>query len=546
MEQNTPIEAFVFHAHAHADKTFLIQPKGDEVITITYAEALDIVTRLATWLERYPINSNIGILSLNCMHWFITDLAIMMAGHVSVPIYPTASTTTINQILEHSECKCLFLGKMPEDTPNIKIVDSQLEIVSMFTKRDQHFDWDELIATDPMPEIPPMPSLDQLATIVYTSGTTGMPKGVMIDYRALKAAGDVLMDYIQITKHDRFFSYLPLAHVAERTAVEMASIYAGGQVSFVNSLDTFNDDLVNAKPTVFFGVPRIWIKFQQAIESKIPSAVLSTILSIPFIGNAFAKKLRQKLGLDQVRFAVSGAAAIPIELLKWYERIGVNICEAYGMSESLGSCTFNHPDFRQIGSVGKPVPGTEVEIMENGEVAYRSPSLMQGYYKEPALTEQTIKDGLLLTGDIGHLDEDGYLWITGRVKDIFKTEKGKYIAPSPIESELIPRSGFEQLCVMGANLTQPVVLSPMPEKPSEAEFQELANKLEAVLEELNSRLTANERISHWFLVAEDWTIENNLITPTLKLRRQEIESLYADSVRKQTHEPAKVQWLKIT
>ncbi len=546
MDKISPVEAFVRHAQATPDKIFLHQPYENEVATLTYAEALDHVIRLSQWLKRYPDNSHIAILSLNCMHWFLTDLAVMLAGHVSIPIYPTSSSSSINQVLEHSGAACLFLGKMPPEKSGFQVVNAELDVVSMYKQRDGRFDWDALegdaVALDSLT----FPTPDDLATIVYTSGTTGLPKGVMINFACLAEVGDTIIEWLGVNDTERFISYLPLAHVAERAAVEMASVYSGAEVFFVHSLDTFNADVVRAQPTVFFGVPRIWIKFQQAIESKISAGALKTILSIPFIGKRFAAKLRTKLGLDNVKIAVSGAAALPKDIIHWYDNIGIPICEAYGMSESMGSATFNHPENRRVGSVGTAVPGCEIQIMENDEVAYRSPCLMLGYYKEPTLSEQTIRDGWLYTGDTGHIDEDGFVFITGRLKDLFKTQKGKYIAPLPIESELQPRSGCEQLCVIGANLIQPVVIAPVVEKPTGEALAKFEKTLAQVLAETNEHLPKHEKLSHWFLVHEEWTPDNSLITPTLKMRRADIESRYDALVRKAVNRDSVVQWLDVS
>ncbi len=543
MDKITPIEAFVNHTQATPDKVFMHQPYENEVVELTYAEAMQHVLRLSHWFKRYPPHSHIGILSLNCMHWILTDLAIMMAGHVSIPIYPTSSSASINQILEHSECRCLFIGKMPPEKEGLGVVDTSLDIVSMYSHREQYLDWDQLAVGEEHDTHIVYPPFSDLASIIYTSGTTGMPKGVMVTYESLFSAGEIIIDWVKVKDTDRFISYLPLAHVAERAAVEMASVYAGAEIFFVHSLDTFNEDMVRAKPTIFFGVPRIWIKLQQGIEAKIRPAVLNVILGIPWLGNRFANTLREKLGLDQVKIALSAAAALPVDIIHWFDKIGIPICEAYGMSESMGAATFNHPDFRRIGSVGKALPGTELTIMENDEVAYRSTCLMAGYYKEPSLTSQAIRDGWLYTGDTGRIDEDGYLWITGRLKDIFKTQKGKYIAPLPIESELLPRAGMEQLCLIGSNLTQPVVVAPVIDKPEGDALRAFEAKLEQVLDEINTHLPAHEQISHWFLVNEEWSPENNLITPTLKLRRQPIESRYEAQIRKAVTDDKVIQWL---
>ena len=542
----TPIQAFVQHATNIPDKVYLKQPQPDGSLKeYTFAEVYAEITRVADWLQQFPQGSRVGILSLNCAHWLMADLAIMLAGHVGVPIYPTASATTINQILEHAECRCLFLGKMPPENDNITVLNHDITVVSMHTHRGQYSNWDDMQAEPEFPErSSEFPQLESLASLIYTSGTTGIPKGVMITYRGMAEAGAILMDWIGIEQDDRFFSYLPLAHTAERTAIGMSSMFCGCEVSFVGSLDTFNEDLVRSRPTVFFGVPRIWLKFQQAVEAKLPGWLLQTILKVPGLGNKFATSLREKLGLDQVKIAASGAAALPLETIRWFDAIGIPICEAYGMTESLGVATFNHPTQRQLGSVGRPVPGTVVKISDNDEIIYKNTCLMAGYYREPELTAQTIKDGYLHTGDTGLIDDEGYVCITGRIKDIFKTEKGKYIAPVPIESELEPRAGLEQICVLGSNLTQPVALSPIAAKPEGAELVALEKKLLRILSEVNLHLSANEKIANWFLVESVWSTDNGMITPTLKLRRQEIENAYMSQIMAHNEARGQIIWLE--
>ena len=542
----TPVEAFVGHVEKNPEKVYLKQPQPDGSIQeFTFAEVYTEVCRIADWLQQFPQGSRVGILSLNCAHWIMADLAIMFAGHVGVPIYPTASSTTMNQILEHADCRCLFLGKMPPEKNNVQVLNHEITVVSMFTHRGQHYNWDDLQPEDDFPDRPSVfPQLDTLASIIYTSGTTGIPKGVMISYRGMAEAGAILMDWIEIKEDDRFFSYLPLAHTAERTAIAMSSIFCGCEVSFVGSLDTFNEDLVRARPTVFFGVPRIWLKFQQAVESKLPGWLLGSILKVPVLGDKFAQSLREKLGLDQVKIAVSGAAALPLETINWFDAIGIPICEAYGMTESLGCATFNHPSKRQLGSVGRPVPGTIVKISDDNEIIYKNTCLMDGYYREPELTSQTVKDGYLYTGDTGYIDDEGFLWITGRIKDIFKTEKGKYIAPVPIESELEPRAALEQVCVLGSNLTQPVALSPIAAKPQGAELKALEEKLLRIMGEVNQHLSPNEKLACWFMVESVWSTDNGMITPTLKLRRQDIETAYLPQIMAYNDIRDQVIWLQ--
>jgi len=308
-------------------------------------------------------------------------------------------------------------------------------------------------------------------------------------------------------------------------------------------MDTFNVDLLTSKATIFLGVPRIWIKFQQAIEAKIPPVVLSILLKIPLFNNLLKAKLLESLGLSDVKIALSGAAALPLETLKWFERLGLPICEAYGMTESFGLSNFNHPDHRTSGSAGRLLPGFELKIADDGEILYKNPCLMMGYYREPELTEQTVKNGFLHTGDTGRVDENGYLWITGRIKDIFKTSKGKYVSPIKIEMELEPRANLDQVCVIGSNLAQPVVLGVIENKPSGSDLTNFESKLEGIRLELNNRLEKNEKLLKWFLVEEVWSTDNDMITPTLKMRRQAIENKYMAQIIKAMASDKSVTWL---
>ena len=266
-------------------------------------------------------------------------------------------------------------------------------------------------------------------------------------------------------------------------------------------------------------------------------------MKIPFIGRFVKQKLLKELGLSNVKIAISGAAALPLETLEWFERLGLPICEAYGMTESFGLASFNHPDERCLGSVGRALPDCELRIADDGEVQYKNDCLMLGYYQEPELTKQTIQDGFLHTGDTGKIDEQGYLWITGRVKDLFKSSKGKYISPVKIEMELEPRANLEQLCVMGSNLSQPVVVGAVLAKPEQSELAAFENHLLRIMEEVNKRLEKSEKLIKWFLVTETWGTDNGLITPTLKLRRQAIEEKYMPDIQKLIDDKRTVIWL---
>ncbi len=538
----TPIEAFVKHVELHPKKIFLRQPLCGDIIEYSYEDAFFEIGCMASRLSELPKDSHIAILSLNCAHWILADLAIMLAGHVSVPIYPTANTSTVAQILEHSECCLLFVGKMLNWESNHSLVPGTIETISMHYEHEGMESWSGITRRYQPLEDYQFPALESMASIIYTSGTTGMPKGVMTSYATFANGGDIVTNFVHLDSQERFFSYLPLAHVAERNAVEMAAIYTGAVITFLDSLETFTRDLVEAKVTIFLGVPRIWIKTQQAIQAKIPSLVFKILTHTPFVNRWFKNKLRSELGMNNLKIALSGAAALPLKTLHWFEELGITICEVYGMTESFGISNFNHPEQRLSGSVGRAMPNTTVVIAESGEITYSNDCLMMGYYKDPELTLQTIKDDFLYTGDTGKI-EDGYLWITGRVKDIFKTSKGKYISPVKIEMELEPRANLEQLCVLGSSLAQPVVVGVVSSKPEQSQLKDYEERLERIMVEVNSRLEKSEKLIKWFLVDEPWTTENDMITPTLKLRRQSIEKKYMEQIESQIDNKKKVIWL---
>lgn len=540
----TPIAAFYQHAKAEPKRVVFRQPINGDLIEYSFADALFEIQCMASRLLELPPKSKIGIISLNCAHWVMADLAIMLAGHISVPIYPSAGTTTVAQILEHSGCRLIFVGKMPDWETKNYLIPGIIQTISMHHEHQGMESWSGVTSRYSVAESYPEVDLDEMSSIIYTSGTTGLPKGVMTSFRCMAEAGAIVSNWVKLNSDDRFFSYLPLAHAAERVVVEMAGIYCGGVISFVGSMETFNDDLVASRATVFLGVPRIWIKFQQAIEAKLSPNLLKVLLNIPLLSRIVKNKLLKGLGLANVKIAISGAAALPFETLKWFEKIGLPICEGYGMTESFGVANFNHPDHRRPGSVGKSLPDFEMKIAEDGEILYKNNCLMMGYYLEPELTDQTMCDGFLCTGDTGNVDEDGYLWITGRVKDIFKTSKGKYISPIKIEMELEPRANLDQICVMGSNLSQPVVLGAIAVKPEKSELDNFEAKLERIMKELNRRLEKSEKIMKWFLVEEVWSADNDMITPTLKMRRQAIEKKYMPQIEQSLASDKTIIWLE--
>lgn len=534
---SSALEAFYQREKLHPDKVYLVQPlAGGQVQELTWQEVGDQARRLATYLQslQLPGASHIALISKNCAHWIIADLAIWMAGHVSVPLYPNLTADSVQQILEHSEARAVFVGKLDDWDSMRPGVPQNLPMLGMplAPEDPQLLSWQCLLqANEPM-QGEPLPDPEQLATIIYTSGTTGMPKGVMQSFASMYYSASNCLRLFNISDEDRLLSYLPLCHVAERQFVEIASLLAGETVFFAESLDTFVADMQRARPTVFFGVPRIWVKFHMGVIKQVPAGVLDMLLAIPLIGRVVARRVLAGLGLDQIRYAVCGAAPVADTTMAWYRRLGLNIAEVYGMTENCGYSHLGRPARYKQGWIGLPNPGVECRLSDEGELQVRSKATMQGYYKEPEKTAETLtEDGFLRTGDVGEIDNEGFLRLTGRIKDIFKTSKGKYVAPAPIENLLAAHSRIEQVCVVGNNLAQPLALVQLSEagwQDVREQREQLVKTLVELLDDVNGKLNRHEHLSCVVVVEDTWGVENGFMTPTLKIKRNVVEATYQD------------------
>lgn len=516
-------------------KVYLTQPLGGgEVRDYTWHETMDETRRMAAHLQslNLPPKSQIALLSKNMAHWIMTDLAIWMAGHVTVPVFPTLTADAVRQILEHSESKLLFVGKLDGwDAMKSGVPDGMAMIGLPLAPPLNAPKWEEIVKeTDPMRENPTRDAGD-MATIIYTSGSTGVPKGVMQSFGAMAAVTDS-HEEIQSTADDRMLSYLPLAHTFERAFVECTSLRAGFHVFFAESLDTFVQDLQRARPTFFISVPRLWVRFQMGVFAKLPEKKLERLLSIPILSSLIKKKVLKGLGLDKVRVAGSGSAPIPPEVITWYRRLGLELLEGYGMTENASYSHVNRTGNVHVGSVGEAQPGVEVKIGADSEILVKSPGNMMGYFKAPEQTAETFTaDGFLKTGDTGEIDANGILRITGRLKELFKTAKGKYVAPAPIENKLMNHPMVEQACVSGAGQPQPHALILLGET-AQAQARTAEGKaaieaaMKAHLDAVNATVETYETLEFLAIVSDQWLTENGFLTPTMKVKRNVIEKTY--------------------
>jgi len=533
-----PILSYFYHwERARPNEVYLRQPFGDTWEEYTWAEAGQMARRLAAGLRSLglPEGAHIGIVSKNCREWIIADLAIMMGGYVSVPFFPTLRSAQIREVLELGDVKALFAGKLegweemkqgvPEGMPIIAF--PHYEGNSRVEEGEQWHDF--LSRFEPLAESPE-PGMNELWTIIFTSGTTGTPKGVMLSYR--QPAEIVKMekeeDLLKLRAgENHLISYLPLNHIAERALTEVLSIVYCARISFVESQGTFARNLQAIQPTLFFAVPRIWAKFQLGILERLPQARLNTLLSLPVLSWLAKKKIRRALGLNRARILITAAAPMPDSLKVWYRKLGLRIQEIYGLTETCGGFTMTLEGDDAIGTVGRALAGSEMKTSpETGEVIACGPWFMDGYYKNPEKTAEVFRDGWFHTGDMGRIDEKGFLRLTGRISETFKTAKGKFIVPAPIEWEFAGNPDIEQICVAGLGLAQPIALVALSELGRAKERAALEQSLRETLEAANQKLANYERVATLVITRELWSVENGLLTPTLKVKRNELAMRY--------------------
>jgi len=529
----TPNDMILKWAEERPDEVYLKQIINRQFVEFTYKEVADKALKLASALEGLGAQpgDRVALVSKNCAEWFICDLAMMLGDFVSVPIFPTAGADTIQYCIEHSESKIVIAGKLDDPKATQKVLDDNPSLISISLPYDTaakcQLTFEQLIETHEPSTKRPQHHDDKLMSLVYTSGTSGLPKGAMLTYGAFTWSVQRLIDHIGIQPGDRLFSYLPLAHITERVYIFGSSVMGGVVTAFPESLDTFIDDVKMHRPTLFISVPRLWTLFQQRIQDKLPQKKLNFLLKIPFVNNLIKKKLADGLGLDQARVLGCGSAPVSPALLAWYESVGLHITEAWGMTESFAYSTINHP-FRadKIGTVGNAGPGIELKIAEDEEILVRSKGMFSGYYKNDIATQESFNsEGWLHTGDIGDVDSEGYLTIRGRKKDTFKTAKGKFVAPVPIENKLFEYSRVEMMCLIGLGLPGPILLVVPHDFPNfdRARYERTSKR---VIEKMNEQLASHEKIKGVLMIKEPWSIDNGVLTPTLKIKRHILEQKY--------------------
>lgn len=562
-----------------------------EYVNISYQEMKRQTELFAYGLLSLQVKKgdNVAIISENRPEWIYSDMAILGIGAVNVPLYPSLTADTVEYTLNNSESVGLILSNkyqlkkyvaIREQLKTVKFViilnekdyDPSIKELHKFSEIQKIGEEYSKIHPGEFARLSKQVSENDLCTIIYTSGTTGVPKGVMLSHKNIVSNVNSCLGILPISNTDEFLSYLPLCHIFERMAGYYTGFATGGIFSFAQSIETVAQNLIEIKPTIVTSVPRlferIYSKVIKNVESQPPgkqkifnwaigigkkymeakkAGKMNPVLAVQHLiaDTLVCKKIREKTG-GRLRFFVSGGAALPKELGEFFEAIGIIIIEGYGMTESSPVIACNRPDDYRFGSVGKPLPSVEVKIADDGEILAKGDNVMIGYYKMPEATAETIKNGWLHTGDVGHMTKDGNIVITDRKKHLFKTSAGKYIAPTPIENLFLASKFIDQFVLIGdRRMFLSALIVPDYEALKEwadngninyDTVQDLLKKQEVVdlfdkeLTKFQKTLASFEKVRKFALLDKAFTLESGEMTPSLKIKRKVIEERYKELI----------------
>ena len=483
----------------------------------------------------------VAILSYNRVEWAIADYACQLLGAADVPIYSTLPPDQVGYILQDSGAKAVFA----ENAEQVAKVRGTISQIVSFERAEGALPFEEFLKKGKPLEQAEKVEPDDVATIIYTSGTTGVPKGVMLTQRNLVSNMIASASAFSVTPADTILSFLPLSHSFERI-FDYLFFWWGTSIAYAEHVDKVAENLVEVRPTIMAAVPRFYEKVYSKIRKSIGEqkpwkrdlfewarsvgAVwaeyhrrgapppLGVRLRLAFARLLVQGPLKSKVG-GRMRFFVSGGGALSRDVAEFFYSIGLPILEGYGLTETSPVLCVNRLGGTRLGTVGPPIPGVELKIAADGEILARGPNIMKGYYNKPEETSQVIQDGWFATGDIGEIDGEGYLRITDRKKDLFKTSGGKYIAPTPIEGRLKLSPRILNAVIIGNARKFPSALI-VPAKGVDRD--EIAKEIDA----LNETLAHHEQIKKFQLVEKDFTIDGGELTPTMKVRRKIVEQKY--------------------
>lgn len=585
MKAPTRLFDFPYYQREHFPLQTMMKSLGDSDVqysTDSFIEAMNKISRGLLALGIQPGDKIALISHNNRCEWNVMDQGALQIGAIDVPIYPTMSPEDITYIMNHAEVKMCFVSndELFEKIKGIEDKVETLESIYTFEQVPNAQNWSEVmerateIEQSKVDEIAQGIKDTDLATLIYTSGTTGLPKGVMLSHRNITTNAVDSSERVPrlYAGKSRALSFLPVCHIFERM-LHYLYMYNGVSIYFGQSLETIKEDLQASRPNMFTGVPRLFEKFYAGIVAKgaeaggIKSKLFAWAVGLALqwepdrknggwyefqLGIArklVFEKVKAALGLTEIEGVASGSAALQPKLARFFNGAGIPLLEGYGLTETspvISVNTINKPEMLKVGSVGKVIKNVEVDFAQDGEILCKGPNVMMGYYKNQERTDEVLKDGWFHTGDIGEMDENGFLSITDRKKEIFKTSGGKYIAPQILENAIKESVLIEQVIVVGEGKNFPAALVvpsfealqtwckkhdvPYTTDAEIIKNQKIFDRIWQDVERLCERFGKWEQVKKIILLPELWTIEGEELTPTLKLKRKEIHKKYAAQI----------------
>ena len=592
VQGDTIVESFCANRRHIAARPALRRRVGNDWETLSWGDYGRAVAEVTAGLVELGVaaGDRVAIFSGNRVEWHLADFGVLCNGSVTVPLYQTSSAEQVQYVLDHSQAVVCFVENHELLAKVLEVRDRlpALRTVVMF-ENNERIDDPGLIGIEQLRAIGASrlehePGLfderagavrpEQLATLVYTSGTTGPPKGAMVSHANIIWTIRSAAAHFDIRPHERLLSFLPLSHIAERMMSDFAPVVVGGETWFARSLATVAEDLRDCRPTVFFAVPRVWEKAQEAILEKfraehgvrrvvidryihlgghvmtrheaVRHAPIWERLPYAALDAAIGARIRGEMGLDRAHILITAAAPTHPDLIRWYHSIGIPIVELYGQTESCGPTTCNPPGANHVGTVGVPFPGVRVSIAGDEEILVKGGNVCMGYFEDPASTNELIDtDGWMHTGDTGHLDENGYLTITGRKKDLIITAAGQNIAPQEIEMDLRFEPLVSEAIVIGEArryLTALITLDADALKHwadghgKVADYEvlvgdpDLHDEIDRIIAGVNGKRSRVENIRKFRLLPHELTVAAGEMTPTLKVKRAVVSDHYRELI----------------
>lgn len=575
---------------ADADPSAIAQrfKKNGSWEPITAREYMDRVFHMALYLESKGFTEKdiACILSYNCPEWVHVDLAAMLLRGKSTGIYPNSTGKDIHYILNHTEASVLAVqnkeyftkvtaeGKtLPESVKLVIVFDGDTSVSpKAVAYKDAIQEGKRIAAGKKLGDYTGKLSANDAAFIIYTSGTTGNPKGAMLSHDNLVFTSDLASRYWKLPMGGgSMFSFLPLCHIAEKLQTVGVGISQRYAVSYCTRFENLSPELVEVQPTLLLSVPRLWEKMMEGVQTKVRNSEgakkkLATwalavgarvaeakysnrfpnpldLVQLQLADKLVLSKVRHAMGLGKAQMLASGAAALAPHISKWFRCLGLEILEDFGQTESTGVICMTQPGVESAGTVGKPVPGIEVKLADDGEILTRGRHVFVGYYKDEENTRATLEGGWLHTGDLGEINERGLMKIRGRKKEILKTSGGKMIAPLPMEERLKAADIISQVCIVGdgrkylsaiITLTEPV-LTELQKKPGSLSDTtitdgEIIKQVKSYVDELNKSLAGFEQIKRFTVLSKEFSIADGEMTPTLKMKRNVIEARFRNVI----------------